>query len=124
MSSVVLFIHDYGKEKAAAIAVLRKELALSLSVLSSADISKSPLVENRLFDRHDPGFPAALLSSIATLEQLEVSYTLHEVPEGQSFSSRGTYFNLNSRVLKNMIESRSASLEQQRGIGSVEDGVE
>lgn len=120
MSSIALIIKELGPQSAKATSLLFKELGISLAVTSVATDSQRPVMIKRLFDRTDPGFAERLVSVLQKLDGLGCRWTAIELPDNQTYSPEGRYFEITPDRLRNMIEDRAESLEEQRRLMELE----
>lgn len=123
MSKAALLIRDFGPQKVEAISELRKELGVSMSDINRGVLTGAPLVVRKLFDRASPEFPRKLLRLMSRLEALNVAFAVYELLDGQTFALPNKYYEITVVQLKNMIDTREQSLEQQRTLARLQDGV-
>ncbi|GLR14911.1 hypothetical protein GCM10007907_37010 [Chitinimonas prasina] len=123
MSKVTLFIRDFGPKKIEAIGAIREKLGIGLSLINQSFANGTPLLERAIFDRNNPDFPNQLLDLIRRLDALQVGYVAFEILDNQTFSLPGKYYEITFDRLTQMIEAREKSVEQQRNIGELQDGM-
>jgi len=122
MSKVVFLLHDVGPNRLDVIKTLRSAFGVGLQEISHATSTAVPLIERHLFDRKEPAFPGILLALMSQLQALGASFTVYQVLDHQSFDPSGKYYEVTIDRLRNLIDSREESLQEQRTLGGLEDG--
>jgi hypothetical protein len=120
MSKVIFLVRDFGPKKAEVVKAIREQIGLGLPEISQASSAGKPLLERKLFDRENPDLPVRLLDLMIRLDGLNANYAIFELLDNQVFSSAEKYHEINSGKLRNMIEARETSLNQQRILGELE----
>jgi hypothetical protein len=60
---------------------------------------------------------------MSRLEALNVAFAVYELLDGQTFALPNKYYEITAARLQNMIDAREQSLEQQRTLARLQDGV-
>ena len=105
-------------------ALLLKSLGVSVGPGISAIAAETPVLQRRLFDRQDPEFPQRLLQAMEHMDELGTGYVVFEIPDGKTYIPGRKYYQVTPDRLRNMISADQQSLEEQRRLGRLEDGVE
>ena len=126
MPKVAIVVRGLGPSQTEAVKELRTCFGLGLGEIYSAIRSSELAVERRLFDRGDASFPERLCRLLLYLEQSNIPYDAFELTDQQSFatSDRSTLFKMTPDVLRNLIDSRSASIATQKRVAYLEDPEE
>ncbi|WP_169975732.1 hypothetical protein [Tautonia rosea] len=126
MAQIALILEDLGAMKADVIRELRTFCALSISEVTAAVASTRPIFVRPLFGRDNPEFPEQLLSFLKWLESNSLPYKAYQVLDGQRFDDTkcDKYYVITAERLKNIISTRLASLEQQRELGRLQEGID
>lgn len=126
MPYIALIVEDLGPDKACTISELRTVSAVGVTEIVKAVAERRPIFEKKLFDRSDQSFPERLLHLLQRLESLGLPYHAYQVLDDDIFdpARRAKYYEVTAHRLQNIIEARCASLEQQRRLARLEEGVE
>lgn len=126
MGQIAFLLDDFGSDKATTVTDIRTASGISMSDVIQAVAEKRPVLVRRLFDRKDPAFPQRLLQLLAALEGRHQSYRAYELLDGEEFDplKADKYYTLTAERLRNMIEARSKSLDEQRRLARLQDGVD
>ena len=112
----------FGDAQAKAVYMLSKELSVPISDILKNAHEGVPIARKEIFNRRNPASAIQLVHVMRCLEDLGSRWRAFEVPEGQEWNPSEEFFQLNPEVLNNMIAARNISLEQQRDIGTLENG--
>ncbi|HHQ6623759.1 TPA: hypothetical protein ACSTL5_000190 [Serratia fonticola] len=111
---IVLTLRNSGNNKAKLVSSIRNCVNLSMSEVLNKVGSDEPVFSRDLFDDiHDPDFPKRLSILMKELNDLNVDYSICELPRGISFDKNSVYYELNIDRLKNMVDARKKSMKRQ-----------
>ena len=114
MSNIVIFIDDKNAN-ASALMQLKNATGRSLSEIRSAVENETPVVEREIFDEAYDEHAAMLRRVIESIETLELSHRIYEIPEGETMDSCDVVDNcaITIEVLNNILNNADAELDRQ-----------
>jgi hypothetical protein len=123
MVKITLMVRDPGVHKGEVFKQLRVCLGLEVSRITKAIQNELPIVERKLYDRKDEGFPTRLCELLGKLEKWGVPYESFVMTDSQTLASvdKSILLRVTSERLRNMIDSRAESLEFQRTLGTLQN---
>lgn len=124
MAKIVVVVRDFGADKKAVVQALRTAAGTGVGDILRAVASGAPVFEKTMFDRDDPDVPIQLVALAELLIQEHVDFSMYELLDNQIFSRSVTYYEPSVDALRNIIQQRSRSLEEQRNVGRLQDGVQ
>lgn len=126
MAQIALIIESLGPAKAAVLQELRALAPVTVAEAMNSVVSGQPVFVQKLFDRKNPEFAGKLLSFLEWMDSHSVPYKALQVLDTDRFelSRCDKYYRVDADRLRTMISSRAASLEEQRRIGRLQDGVD
>jgi hypothetical protein len=121
MLRIVLVIEDNSQVPPGIISKISRLSGKGLMEVKRAIAGHVPVLDKPLFDRLDSSPARDILSLLGDLEASNIPYKASELSGGDVYNERNTYFEITSTKLKNIINAREKSIEQQRVIGRLED---
>lgn len=110
--AITLILRNHGNNKAKLVSLIRGCVNLSLSEVLGKVGGDEPVFSQKLFDDiHDPEFPGRLSKLMKELSELNVDYSIYELPVGVLYDKNSVYYELNVDRLKNMVDARKKSME-------------
>jgi len=124
MPKIAVLVRDFGHDKKAVVQSLRNTVEIGVAAIMHAIATGNPVIEKRIFDREDAEFPDRLLALADSLTRAHVNFSMYELSDDQVFSKFATYYEPDADALRCLIEERLRSLQEQRELGQLQDGVE
>lgn len=124
MPKIAVLVRDFGHDQKAVIQSLRNTIEIGVGAIMHAIATGTPVIEKRIFDREDAEFPARLVALADSLTRAHVSFSMYELLDDEVFSKSAIYYEPNVDSLRSLVEERLRSLQEQRKLGQLQDGVE
>lgn len=120
MASVALLISDFGPNESQCLSLLHRTLSMSMREIQESAASSRPIIEKKLFDRHDPSFAGRLSKLLQDLDALGCLWTAVELLDGQTWSPAEDYYKIDAARIRAMIDDRERSIDEQWRSGEAE----